>query len=84
MAAVAVAVGAAVVLVDQSDQPVKLFWLSYQGELTGYGELAPGATRRQNTFAGNVWVVKDAKNKPIGYVVAATLVSRAIIPKGKN
>jgi|MDTC01.3.fsa_nt_gb hypothetical protein len=73
----------AVVFENQSSQPVKLYWLSYQGELTGYGELAPGATRRQNTFAGNVWVAKDAKDKPLGYVVAKALVSRAIIPEGK-
>ena len=73
----------AVVFENQSGQPVKLFWLSYQGELTGYGDLAPGATRRQNTFAGNVWVVKDAKDKSIGYVVAKARASRAVIPKTK-
>jgi hypothetical protein len=73
----------AVVFENQSGQSVKLYWLSYQGELTSYGELAPGATRRQNTFAGNVWVIKDAKDKSFGYVVAKARVSRAVIPKAE-
>ncbi len=73
----------AVVFENQSGQSIKLYWLSYQGELTSYGKLAPGATRRQDTFAGNVWVIKDAKDKPFGYVVAKARVSRAVIPKAE-
>lgn len=39
----------------RSDE-VELFWISTDGNRVSYGRLKPGETRRQNTYAGHVWI----------------------------
>jgi len=36
--------------------PLRLVWLDRRGERRDYGEIAPGTTRRQPTFAGHAWL----------------------------
>ncbi len=48
---------------------VALFWLDGEGARHAYGELAPGATRTQGTFAGHLWLGEGAEG-PVGVFVA--------------
>lgn len=68
---------------NKSAQPVKLYWATYGGDLKLYGDIAPGATRRQTTYSDAVWLIKDAKEKSLGYFVTTTKNAKAAIPKLK-
>jgi dipeptidyl-peptidase-4 len=45
---------------------IKLFWLDLQGKPVSYGEVAPGKENSMGTYAGHVWQVRDAADKPLG------------------
>ena len=66
---------------NKSGKRVKLYWVSYGNELVLYGELAPGATREQNSYARNTWLVTDDKDRPLGFFIVGEEISRAIIPE---
>lgn len=66
---------------NKSGKRVKVIWISYNNELTQYGELEPGATRVQNTYADNTWLITDANDQPMGYFIAVKDLGRAVIPK---
>ncbi|MEE2624031.1 MAG: hypothetical protein VYA46_07375, partial [Verrucomicrobiota bacterium] len=36
---------------NRTDQPLKIFWVKYDGTLKAYGELEAGGTREQKTTA---------------------------------
>ena len=72
-----------VIFENKSNRRVKLHWLGYRGKLKSYGELAPGATRHQNTYAGSTWLITDENDKPLGHFVAGPATARAVIP-GEN
>ena len=73
--------GTMVVFINQSDRPVKVVWVGYNGQLRRYAELAPGASHRQNTSAGNTWLITSDDNKPLGHFIAEQQPSRAVVPK---
>jgi dipeptidyl-peptidase 4 len=52
--------------VNATKGKVEIVWLDTRGRRRSYGKLAAGATRDQHTYAGHVWLVLDAKGKPIG------------------
>ena len=60
--------------------PVKLYWISYgDGALKLYATLAAGATREQNTYARNAWLITDERDQPLGYFVAEENDALAVI-----
>ena len=73
----------ALIFQNKSGRRVKLFWVSYKNKLQSYGELKPGETRRQGTFANNTWLITDESDQPLGYFIAAPREAPAIIPAGK-
>ena len=50
--------------------PVRLFWLSAGGAETGYATVEPGGEYRQHTFAGHVWLAKDADGEAVAAFAA--------------
>lgn len=50
---------------NRTTAAVKLLWQSGDGERVPYGELPPGESRRQHTYAGHVWVLADAQDRPL-------------------
>lgn len=66
---------------NKSTRPVKLYWIGYGGgALKLYATLAPGATREQNSYARNVWLITDENDRPLGYFVVQQDDSHAVIP----
>ncbi len=55
-----------VTLLNLTKGEVELLWLDTEGKRRRYGKIAPGKERRQHTYAGHVWLVVDAKGKPLG------------------
>ncbi len=70
-----------VVFENKSNRKVKIYWVSYGNELKLYGELEPGKTHRQNTFANNSWLITDKDDKPLGYFIVGPEKALAVIPK---
>ena len=65
---------------NKSKQPVNLVWITYGGGLKQYADLAPGATRQQNTYSRNAWMITDQNDKPLGYFLIKEDEALAIIP----
>lgn len=59
--------------------PVKLFWNNTSGQLTEYATIAAGASHRQHTYAGHVWVLSGEKDRPLGAVRARDSSSRFVL-----
>ena len=60
-----------ITFVNRSDQPIKIYWLSFQGERRLYHFLPPGARRTQQTFIGHNWLVTNLADQCIGIFGAA-------------
>lgn len=65
---------------NKSKQPVKLYWVGYNGQLRQYAELAAGETREQNSYSKNIWLITDLNDQPLGYFMVLEDESRAVIP----
>lgn len=50
----------AVWVANRTARPLELIWRQ-GGERTSYGEIRPGAVRRQHTFTGHRWSVRDGE-----------------------
>jgi dipeptidyl aminopeptidase/acylaminoacyl peptidase len=48
-------------LVNDTKQPLELFWVDRSQKHITYGTLAPGASRTQKTFVGHVWLARGSK-----------------------
>ncbi|MBM83849.1 MAG: hypothetical protein CMJ78_25110 [Planctomycetaceae bacterium] len=68
-----------IVFQNKSEQSVKLYWISYQGERRFYSELKSGKNHRQNTYSNAVWLVTDKDDKPLGHFITGGEEANAII-----
>lgn len=69
---------------NKTARRVKVYWISYGGELKFYHDLEPGATRRQNSFSKATWLITDEQENPLGYfIVGADEEALAVIPGKK-
>jgi VHL beta domain len=57
--------------VNRSDEPVKIYWLNFQGERVLYQYLPPGGRHTQKTFMGHNWLVTTLAEQCIGIFKAA-------------
>jgi len=60
-----------ITFVNRSAEPIKIYWLSFQGERRLYHLLPPGARRTQQTFVGHNWLVTNLADQCIGVFAAA-------------
>ena len=65
---------------NKRDRVVKIFWVEYGGGLKLYGQIQPGGSRKQGTFANPSWLVTDDQDHPLGYFRTTAKVGRAVIP----
>ena len=70
---------AAVEFVNQTEQTVRVWWISPTGERQCYAELAPSTSYNQNIRKGAIWLITDINDKPLGYFLATGMPSRARI-----
>ncbi len=68
----------AITFENRLSRPIELFWISPEGQRVSYGPLAPGASRRQHTFAGHVWLAAD-QGRPVAVFEAAARPRRALV-----
>jgi von Hippel-Lindau disease tumor suppressor protein len=60
-----------ITFVNRSDEPVKIYWLNFQGERVSYQYLPPGGRFTQRTFMGHNWLVTTTAEQCIGIFKAA-------------
>ena len=58
---------------------VRLLWLDLAGGRQPYGEVKAGASSKQHSFAGHVWLVEDADGKTLGVFTARDGGGEAVI-----
>ena len=56
----------AITFVNRSKKTVRLVWLDHAGQQKAYGTVAPGASFRQHTFPGHVWLVRAEDGTELG------------------
>ena len=56
----------AITFVNRSDEPVRIYWLSFQAERILYQYLPPGGRHTQKTFIGHYWLVTSLTDQCIG------------------
>ncbi|MBA62804.1 MAG: hypothetical protein CMJ76_10620 [Planctomycetaceae bacterium] len=66
---------------NKSRRKVKLVWVGYDGKLKPYGEIEPGATRIQNSYENNTWLITDTADNALGYFICGDQRALAIIPQ---
>ncbi|MFN6205039.1 MAG: prolyl oligopeptidase family serine peptidase [Planctomycetota bacterium] len=49
--------------VNQTDEPLRLWWVQADGNRTAYGTVEPGSEREQHTFAGHAWLVTRGESE---------------------
>ncbi|MBM4063952.1 MAG: hypothetical protein FJ265_23070, partial [Planctomycetes bacterium] len=64
---------------NRLDRKVRVFWIDTAGEPKPYGELAPGQSREQHTFAGHAWLCDFGPNDLAGVFVAEPWAGRAVL-----
>lgn len=69
--------------INKTDKPLRLYWISTDGERQRYAVIQPNGQHRQHTFAGHVWVATDENDKPLAAFEALEDSCECIID-GKN
>ncbi len=54
-----------ITFVNKTPGSVEVFWVTADGDRVSYGALAPGARRRQHSYAGHVWLVVDQRGEEL-------------------
>jgi dipeptidyl-peptidase-4 len=68
-----------IILDNQTAEEVQVFWNGTDGVRVQYGSLKPGERRTQNTYAGHVWIIVNARGRVIGVYEATEVPGTAII-----
>lgn len=67
-----------IVFENQLKKPVEIFWIDNDQNRKTYGQVPPGSTREQHTFAGHIWVVR-LSDRDFGYFRATEKPGRVVI-----
>ena len=72
----------AIIFVNDTEGVVSYHWVDFNGREVHYGNVGPGGSANQHTFASHVWVVKDAHGKPLSVFRAEEGTGRALVCAG--
>ena len=64
---------------------IRLFWLDASGQRNAYGTIAAGVEHQQHTYAGHVWLLIDAQDRPVAAIraTASRALPRSTVPGGQ-
>ena len=68
-----------IIVVNSTETEIAYYWVNYEGNEISYGKIAPGAFANQHTYAGHVWLIKDASGSSFAVFRAAEKTGRALI-----
>jgi hypothetical protein len=64
---------------NETQKPIKVFWIDCQGKRKKYRGVQPGQSRQQGTFEGHVWLIADSTDKALEVYVAGKTDSEVVI-----
>ena len=70
-----------IVLVNQREDPVDLYWMNRQGKPRSSGSIPAGWRIHRSTRPGSVWFVTQSQGKSLGYFVVGDRSALATIPE---
>jgi len=53
-------------VVNQTEDPVEVFWVDFQGERKSYGKIGAGQDWDQTTYDSHAWAITDGEGKVLG------------------
>jgi dipeptidyl aminopeptidase/acylaminoacyl peptidase len=68
-----------IVFINETEKDAELVWVDSSGNTTSYGTLHAGETRKQHTFSGHVWILRDRIRRPIAVTRGAARSSANFI-----
>ncbi len=68
-----------IVVVNELNHTVRMFWIDGQGTERSYGEIAAGSDRTQHTFVSHSWLFQRSDGSPIGCVQAKSGSTRIVL-----
>jgi hypothetical protein len=68
-----------ILFMNQGDESVNTYWISYEGQREFYNVLLPGQEVLQQTALGHVWVVTDVNDECLAVFEPVAEPSRAIL-----
>jgi arylsulfatase A-like enzyme len=66
--------------INQSENPVLLWWMTPTDGKKKYGEIKPTKSRKQQTRPGAIWMVTDLQEKQLGWWQVGDRTARAVVP----
>ncbi len=69
-----------VVFTNQTEDPVRLFWIDRQGRRRAQGVLNSGWRKPLRSRPGAVWLVTDNQEHPLGYFIVGDRPAAATVP----
>ncbi len=70
---------ATLTITNRTAGEVRLSWIDTGGGRKPYGEVKAGASSKQHTYAGHVWLVEDAAGKALGVFTAQDGGGEAVV-----
>ena len=68
-----------IIFVNSTETEITHHWVDYEGNEKFYGRIAPDTFVNLHTYAGHVWLIKDANARNLAVFRAADRTGRAII-----
>ena len=69
----------AIIFVNLAKAPIAYYWIDRNGEEKHYGKIPAGDFVNQHTYAGHIWLVKDAKGNDLAVFRAEEKTGRALV-----
>ena len=69
-----------VTFINNTDSPLKIFWIDSEKEKRPYGTVEANSRRRQHTYGGHVWAIEDGDGKIAGVIEAPEKGGSVVIP----
>ena len=68
-----------IAFLNKTDGEIRIFWVNDVENPTFYAAADPGGEHRQHTYAGHVWLVRDAAGKTLGVYEARERPGTAVV-----
>ena len=69
----------AIIFVNLTDTEISYYWVDGAGEERHYGKIAAGDFANQHTYAGHIWLVKNADGGNLAVFCADEKTGRALL-----
>ena len=78
----------AIIFVNGTENEIAYYWVDDEGNEKSYGKIAPDTFVNQHTYAGHIWLIKDANGSNLTVFHAEKKTGRALVstktPSSRN